>query len=55
MKRFVRSEWFVGPSLGILTVLAVAITQTGAGGAYLFGIGFLAIAIAIMRFRESVP
>lgn len=45
----------MGPLLGIFTVLAVGVTQTGAAGAHLFGIGFLMIAIGIMRFRESAP
>lgn len=40
-------------AIAFLTVVAVAVTQTGAGGMYLFAVGFLAIAIVIKRLSES--
>ena len=57
MKRLVGSKWgqvvVVPVVITFLTVVAVAVTRTGAGGMYLFAIGFLAIAIVIKRLSES--
>lgn len=55
MKRFVGNEWVMGPALGVLTFLAVGITGTGTIGAYLFGMGFVTIALLIKRHQEPSP
>lgn len=53
MKRLVGNELVAGTAIGILTLVAVGVTQTGAGGAYLFAIGFMAIALGILRAQDS--
>lgn len=53
MKRFVGSEWGSALVVALLTLIAVGVTQSGAGGAYLFGIGFMAIVMLIKRRHES--
>jgi hypothetical protein len=55
MKRFVGSVWIAGPAVGLLTVLAVGITGSGAGGAYLFGLAFVTIILLIKHRYESSP
>jgi hypothetical protein len=56
MKRFVSSEWGQGAIAAVviafLTLIAVAVTETGAGGMYLFAIGFMAITVMIERLSE---
>jgi O-antigen ligase len=55
MKRFVGSEWGSALVVALLTLIAVGVTQSGAGGAYLFGIGFMAIVMLIKRRHEAEP
>jgi len=55
MKRFVGDKWGSALAVALLTLVAVGITQSGAGGAYLFAIGFMAITMLIERHRESTP
>jgi hypothetical protein len=57
MKRLVGGRWgqvvIIPVVITSLTVAAVAVTQAGAGGMYLFAVGFLAIALVIKRLSES--
>jgi 4-hydroxybenzoate polyprenyltransferase len=59
MKRFVGSEWqrvvALAMTIAILTLVAVGVTHTGAGGIYLFAIVFMTIALLIERHQESGP
>jgi hypothetical protein len=56
MKRFVLNEWgqaaIASVVIAFLTLIAVGVTETGAGGMQLFAIGFMAITIAIKRASE---
>jgi O-antigen ligase len=52
MKRFVINGIWGGAVLAAATLVAVAITGTGAAGAYFFMIGFGAIALTWERLRE---
>lgn len=55
MKRFVRSEWGSALVVALLILIAVGLTQSGAGGAYLFGAGFMAIVMLIKHRYEAEP
>jgi hypothetical protein len=53
MKRFVGNDLYAVPVITVLILAIVAVTGTGAGGAYVVSFALLAILIGWRRVQES--